>query len=59
MVFELALKNHPGLRRVLKMLYRSVDEISIGTINIRKLDEVKCLQEINECMKEIGIIYWA
>jgi hypothetical protein len=32
--FELALKNQPGLRRVLKMLSGSVDEISIGTINI-------------------------
>jgi hypothetical protein len=32
-VFELALKNQPGLRRVLKMLFSCVDEISIGTIN--------------------------
>lgn len=41
------------------MLSNSVDEISIGTINIMKLNEARSLQEINECMKEIIIIYWA
>jgi hypothetical protein len=34
--FELALKNEAGFGRVLKMLSSSVDEISIGTINIIK-----------------------
>jgi hypothetical protein len=39
--FELALKNQPVLRRVLKMLSSSVDEISIATINIIKLNEAR------------------
>jgi hypothetical protein len=37
--FELALKNQPGLRRVLMMQSSSVDEIRIGTINNMKLNE--------------------